>query len=417
MNQSTPKKRSKAALRRVTWILVVVVIIGVAAYKISRPVSVPAARVVSSTIIQTVVATGRISPPATVEVGVRQPGVISEVFAKEGEQVEAGALLVHLEDRELLAQREASAEVVAQARLRLANLRRVLSPKAVEELKQADLQVRQAEDDTRRIEVLRSAGAANDADLERVKLALDQARSRRESVAVQAGSVSAGGVEARLALSLLSQAEAAMQQVEERVADTHLTARVAGTVLAVRADVGDSVQPGQVLVVLAASGALEVKVPVDEKNIAGVEPGKSALVAAEAYPDRQFTAVVDKLAPSVDATRGTVEVTLKIASPPPFLRPEMTASVEIEVARRKDALSVPREAVLTGVDGDAVWLLRNGRAERRAVEFGIRGVDTAEVLSGLVKGEVVLLPVSGGLETGTRVKAEFGTTLSIGDPS
>ncbi|MCU0662923.1 MAG: efflux RND transporter periplasmic adaptor subunit [Myxococcota bacterium] len=407
MSDVNGKKKGKSFRRRVALVGAVVLVAAWAAYKTLKPESVLAVQVAPSTIVQTVVATGRISPPATVEVGPRYSGVVTEVSVKEGDAVEAGSLLVHFDDREWLAQKSAAVEVVAQARLKLDNLRRVLSPKAVEELKQAEVAVRQAQDDLGRTEILRNAGAANDQDIERVRLSLDQARSRREAVALQAGSVSAGGVEYRMGLSGLGQAEAALQQIEERIVDTHLTARTAGSVLSVRADVGDTVQPGQVLVVLAATGGLEVKVPVDEKNIAGVEKGRSALISAEAYPDRHFPAVVERLAPSVDATRGTVEVTLSLPNPPPFLRPEMTASVEIEVARKEEALCVPSEALASSAKGHSVFVLADGRARRQSVKLGIRGTDAVEVKEGLSAGDVVLLPGAAGLEEGVRVAADI----------
>jgi HlyD family secretion protein len=176
------------------------------------------------------------------------------------------------------------------------------------------------------------------------------------------------------------------------------------------------VQPGQVLVVLAATGELEVRVPIDEKNIAGVEPGRDALVSAEAYPDRHFTAVVDRLSPSVDAMRGTVEVALRLPNPPSYLRPEMTVSVEIEVARKQSVLAVPREALMNDAQGDAVLVAENGVIRRRPVKLGIRGFDFVEVESGISDGDLVLVDGFAKVAEGDRVKMEIATRVSSGEP-
>jgi HlyD family secretion protein len=412
--QKNPKKKIRAKPLFLLGILALCTI--GAAYFLSKPLSVFVFRAAPSNVIQTVVATGRISPPATIEIAPRHFGVVTHVAIAEGATVEAGTLLVQLDDRELLSQKISAEQAVAQAKLQLDNLRRVLSPKAAQDLKQAELSVSQAEDDFRRTEVLLSAGATNDRDLERVRLSLEQARSRRESVALQAGSLKAGGVEFRLALSALSSAEASLQQVETRIAETHLTAKIPGTVLSLRTDTGDTVQPGQVLVVLAATGELEVRVPIDEKNIAGVEPGRDALVSAEAYPDRHFTAVVDRLSPSVDAMRGTVEVALRLPNPPSYLRPEMTVSVEIEVARKQSVLAVPREALMNDAQGDAVLVAENGVIRRRPVKLGIRGFDFVEVESGISDGDLVLVDGFAKVAEGDRVKMEIATRVSSGEP-
>jgi HlyD family secretion protein len=116
-------------------------------------------------------------------------------------------------------------------------------------------------------------------------------------------------------------------------------------------------------------------------------------VLADAFPTQRFTARVLSIAPLVDAQRGAIEVKFSLPPPTPaFLREDMTLSVEVETARREQALVVPAEA-LRGDEwtGDSVWILRDGRVEARPVRPGLRTLDAAEILDGLREGDQVLI--------------------------
>jgi len=169
---------------------------------------------------------------------------------------------------------------------------------------------------------------------------------------------------------------------------------------------GDVVSPGRVLMVLARSGETRLVFQPEEKNLGLLRVGQPALVSADAFPEQRFSAVITTIAPAVDAQRGTIEVKLRVPSPPAYLRPDMTVSVDVEVARRPGALALPAEAVRAGAE-ETPWVLalRGGRAERRPVRLGVRGVGYLEVASGLEAGEQVVLPVA-QLRAGEKARGE-----------
>jgi HlyD family secretion protein len=107
----------------------------------------------------------------------------------------------------------------------------------------------------------------------------------------------------------------------------------------------------------------------------------------------------------VDLSRGTVEVKLDVADPPPFLRPDMTVSVNVEVGRDPAALVLPAGAVREV--GTSPWALvvRDGRTVRQPVKLGMRGEGTVQVLSGHEAGEAVVAPAS-TIGPGARVRTE-----------
>src|SRR5690606_28275828 len=133
--------------------------------------------------------------------------------------------------------------------------------------------------------------------------------------------------------------------------------------------------------------------------------GQRALASADAFADRSFTAQVSFIAPSIDPDRGTVEVRLLPVEPAPFLRPNMTVSVEIEVAQAPDALVVPAELVHEAAsDAPWVWIAEGGKLVKREVRLGLRGDDALEIAAGLVEGERVLRVTDPRLASGSRVR-------------
>ena len=156
---------------------------------------------------------------------------------------------------------------------------------------------------------------------------------------------------------------------------------------------------------LSPMGRTQLVVQIDEKNLRLLAPGQKALVSADAYPQQRFPAQLVYINPGVNAQTGAVEVKLDVPSPPPVLRQDMTVSVDIEVARRPNALLVPVSAV-HDAEGATPWVLRleDGRAVRRAVRLGLRSGGVAEVLEGLREGDA-LIAASAAIAAGARVRA------------
>jgi len=105
----------------------------------------------------------------------------------------------------------------------------------------------------------------------------------------------------------------------------------------------------------------------------------------------------------VDTSRGSVEARFRVASPPPYLRADMTVSIDIEVARKDKARVIPAAAVREAEGRATVQRLDHGRLVAVPVTLGIRGGSKVEVLSGLEAGDRVVL--TRGLEDGSRARA------------
>jgi HlyD family secretion protein len=361
-----------------------------------RPPSVEGVAVQARDVVQTVVGTGRVAPAARIQVGGTLLGVLASVSAAEGKKVGKGDELAAYADAELAAAEEGAKVAVLEAELRFEALRTVGSPTAQQEVREADVALAHARDEHDRAAELYRQKILSRSERDKARTEMELAESRHQRALLHAASLSESGPEYRGILAEEAGAQANLMAVLLSPADA--------TVIRVRAQPGDVVAPGQVLFELAAGPTLVV-LPVDERNLAGLEPGKPAAAFAEAFPGVRFRARVDRVAPLVDPARGTVDVWLRVEDPPDFLRADMTVSVEMELQRRPGALAVPLEAVRDAA-ARKPWVLveRAGRAERRDVEIGLRGDAGVEVRSGLQAGDVVLLPGALALEPGRKVR-------------
>lgn len=327
---------------------------------------------------QSVVATGRVAALSRVQVGAEITGLVLERHVMEGDRVQPGDLLVRLRADDLVARRE-------QARAALEALRRAELPDARARLRQARAQLAQAEQEFARRRDLGERGVIAREIVEQAEQAVITARAAAEQARLAVEALDGGAREAQ-ALEELAAADAALAHAEVR-------ATVPGTVLSRHVEPGNTVTPGQLLLVIAADAPGEILLPVDEKNLALLAIGQEATCITDAWPDRPFKATVFHIAPAVDPSRGTVDVRLRIDPAVDFLRQDMTVTATIVTGRREQALAVPNDALLEAVPGSdraTVLRVRDGRVQRVPVRLGLRGLAMSEALEGLVAGDRVL---------------------------
>lgn len=383
---------------------VVVAVLGVLALRASLGPTVPVWVVEQRGLVQRVVASGRVLAPARIQVGSVVVGRVVRVAVDDGSRVAPGDLLLQLDDAEAKAALSQARAAVAQAAARLEQVDVVAVRVTSEAVRQAELRLAQAEVKLARSRTLAEAGSVSRSDLDDSQQARDLAASQLASARIQAGAA-ASGADRQVALAALQQARGAEEAARARLDNLVIRSPAAGVVTDRDVEPGDVVQPGRPLVVLARDGATQLSVLPDEKNLALLRVGQVARASADAFPTQVFAARVAYIAPSVDLQRGTVELKLDVPDPPPFLRPDMTVSVNVEAGRDPQALVLPASAIRDpGADPWAL-VVRNGRTVRQLVELGMRSDGTVQVLSGLAPGEEVVA-ASSPVEAGRRVRTE-----------
>lgn len=391
--------------RSLLLILAALLLVGLAAAGWFAGRSAPTHAVVREALTETVIASGRIITPERVEVGAELLGSMAEVRVEAGDRVAAGQVLGRIDAGDLNAAAEQARRAVDEADARLVQLRQVAMPVADQALAQADANLAQAEAEFERVRQLAQAGFYNQSRLDEAQRAREAARAGREAARVQATGVGPEGVESRLAEARRAQAKAALAVAAAKSDKALVRAPAAALVLRKLVEPGDIVTSGRPLFELAVDGETQVLLLVDEKNLGRLAVGQSAGLLADAYPDRPFAGEIFHIAPAVDPLKGSVEIKLRVAEPPAFLRPDMTVSAEIRVGHKAEALTLPSEAIRDAAGQPWVLAIADGRAVRRPVGLGLRGSGRVEVATGIKAGERVI-PPSAGVEPGQRVRVK-----------
>lgn len=373
-----------------------------------RGAELPVAAVRAAPLVQSVVFSARVASPARVFLGSTITGRVAEVPQREGALLARDQLVLRLEDAELAAAARQAEAALQSAQARLAGQRALAAPVATQQLLQARANAQAAERERERAESLFQQGFVGQARVDEARRAAEVAQAQwRAAEAQQLANTT--GTELAQAEARVAEARAAAELARSRLAQTRILAPGDALLLQRLAEPGQIVQPGSRLAELALRRPPELVAQVDEKFLGQLAPGQPATVLADAYPGRPFGAKVERIAPLVDAQRGSVELRLALSDPPAFLRDDLTVSVEVVTARRDRALVVPAEALRPG---PAVLLLAEGRTQLRAVGVGLRSGALLEVLQGLAEGDQVVLDPAAA--AGVRARAGAARAAEAG---
>lgn len=378
-------------------LLAAAVLAAVLWFAFGRAPTAPAVTVQAAPLVRTLQFSGRVATLSRVEVGSTVTGRVAAVLVREGDAVAAGQPLLRLEDEEwraALAQAEAG---VRQAAARLSGLQRGGLDAATAAVAQADAQLRAAEAEVRRTRELLAQGFVGQARLDEAERAAAVARAQRAAALAQRQGLDAGGSDIVQARAQQALSAAAAEAARVRLAQATVRAPADARVLSREVEPGQIVQPGRALLTLALAGPLELVAQVDERFLEELRIGQTAAVLADAFPQQRFAATLARIAPRVDAQRGSIELRFALPAVPDFLREDMTLSLEVTTAERARTRVLPLAALRGGPAGgddaarDEVWVVEGGRVAARPVRLGLRTLSAVEVLDGVADGEQVLV--------------------------
>lgn len=368
-------KRRLGALSR--WLLVLGVVSGAVYWFRFSPVAVLEHSVQSSEMVYEVMGTGTLEARVKSTISPKISGRIEKLLVDQGDRVQAGQLLVRLDDADLKQQ-----VGIAQANLAAA---------------QAALDRLQADDD-RAAAVLEQARQS----YERVKKLVAQkvATADEHDKAIEALRVAeAGQARARAALEegrkQLVAAEKNLSYRQALLADAEVRAPYAGLVVRRFRDPGDIVVPGSPMLTLVSLEEIWVSAWVDESEIARLRVGQPARVVFRSEPDRSYEGQVARLGRETDRETREFLVDVRVLRLPTIWAVGQRAEVYIQTERRSAALVLPGEFVVWRDGQSGVYMKAGGRAEWRPVVLGLQSGEQVQVLSGLVAGDIVLLAARG----------------------
>ena len=348
------------------------------------------AKVIQQDFVQTIVASGHVENPHRIELGTQITGTVAKVPVKEGQAVKAGQVLIELESSEMQAALQQANANLMQAQAKIRQLQEVQTPVANHALKQAAINYQTSQKALSRAQELFNKGFVGQAALDEANRAEQVAQSQTTILQEQLNSVLPKGSEHYLAQANLAQAVAGTELAKAKLRYARVLAPASGTLILRNVESGDVVQPGKVLMVLSPEGETELVLQIDEKHLRQLKIGQMAKASADAYSSAQFAAQLAFINPGVDAQRGAVLVKLNVLQVPPYLKQDMTVSVNIEVAKKEQAILVSNDAIHDIEKAAWVQKVANDRVVHQPIHIGLRGSNYSEVLEGLMPGDIVL---------------------------
>jgi len=186
---------------------------------------------------------------------------------------------------------------------------------------------------------------------------------------------------------------------------------------------GETVYQYQTIISLPDTSEMIAEVDVHESSVDRVRPGQKARIVIEAFPDETFTGEVIKVAPLPNQDRRWFNPDTKVYTTQvsidgshDFLKPGMSAKVEILVEQLKDVLVVPIQSVATRRGRKVCYRLVNGQVEEREVKTGSFNEYFVQILDGLAEGDQVLLTPPPITEEGGTEQSQASVTEQWGQP-
>ncbi|MFN3713481.1 MAG: efflux RND transporter periplasmic adaptor subunit [Alcanivoracaceae bacterium] len=257
-------------------------------------------------------------------------GRVARLALREGARVKAGDLLVALDDRTVRA-----------------------------DLARADANLADARAAWQRASRLQDTRAVSEAEVDRLRAALQGAEADREAAA-------------------------------SRLAYHQIRAPFAGVIGLRHVDTGSYVRAGDLITTLDDQDQLEVQFTVPERHLAALAVGQRVIARSDAWPDREFAGEVTQLDSRVDPVNRAITVKALLDNREQWLRPGQFLQVSLKVGEQQ-AWMIPEQAILTQGAVSFAFVAVDGKAERRELALGSREQGWVEIRQGINEGDAVIV--------------------------
>ena len=310
----------------------------------SAPIAVEVVAARTGTVREVAESVGTARANESVTITAKQAGNIDKINFTEGEHVRAGAVLIELEAKERRAD-------VDQAR--------------------ADLEQSRAQRDE-------------------IKQRLDRSKQLKGSGNVTEARLDELESQLRAAEGRIRANEAKLRAMDARLDDNRITAPFHGRVGMRQVSLGALVQPGTMVTTLDDLSKIKLDFAIPENYLGKLRPGLRVIARTPAFVSRPFEGTVSVIDSRVDPATRAVRVNAIFENPDDALKPGMFLNVELALAERQDAVIIPEEVLVAEGGRQFIFVVSDGRAERREVKVGQRFTGDVEVASGLKPGEQVI---------------------------
>ncbi len=399
------KRRKKLLIVLVVLVALGAIVMGNLRSKREKTVRVTVEKAGKQDLTSIISASGEIKPKKNVNISAQVPGRIIKIGVVEGQEVKAGAFLLKLDSTQYEANADRDRNYI-----RAANADLIQSQARLQRDKNSyDRQVKLFDDNL-----------ISKDQLEASKAQYDVSVAQANAISFQ-----------------IKQAEASLTSTLDSLAKTTYVSPIDGVITSLQVEEGETAiigtmnNPGTVMLTIADLSVMEVEVEVDETDVVGVALGQNAKIRVDALPETTFTGKVTEIGSSalqqstgISSTQESKDfkVVVTLDDPSHKLKPGLSASADIVVAERKQALAVPISALVLrdkpqtdktapaeAKEEEGVFVVENERVKFVPVGKGITGGMMIEIVSGLQEGQsLVTGPYASlrGLKDGVLIKTE-----------
>ncbi|NKB86775.1 MAG: efflux RND transporter periplasmic adaptor subunit [Acidobacteria bacterium] len=340
--------------------------------------SVSAAEAEYGPVSEAVTLVGSLRAQEQVEVTPRVSGRVESVLVDLGDRVSAGDILAQIEDDELLQQLQQS-EAALEVQLAV--------------VQQRQLELRNQELILERARGLHESGLTSAEEMEQAQTRFDVAQSQ-----------------VNLARAQQVQSEASYRELQIRHDQMSISAPMDGFIGRRFVDPGALVNSNTPVATIVNLATLELIAAVPERELAKVEQGAEGIVVVDALPGERFVGRVARISPLLDPQTRTAQVEVVVPNTDNRLRAEMFARVDLSLGSNRDALRVPREALVVRGQDEGVYVISEEVAHFTVVRTGLSEENWIEITEGLEAGDTVATMGANLLRDGDAVRV-------IGAPS
>ncbi|RMG48917.1 MAG: efflux RND transporter periplasmic adaptor subunit [Acidobacteria bacterium] len=313
-------------------------------------------------------------------------GYVTAVYVKEGDRVRAGQLLIQLDDRDVRAQLRKAQAGLMEAKQALQEVERAIA--AAEQARvAAEANRRFASATYKRYQALLERRSVSRQEFDEVEAKYRSAVAEANRATEMLRSLQA---KKRQVLARIDQATAEVTNAQTMVSYSKITSPITGVVTMKNVDVGVLASPGVPLLTVEDHRAYRLDVLVEESQLDRIHLGDEAAVTIAALDDGRLKGVVREIVPAADPASRSFIVKLDLPSHP-GLRSGLFGKAQFTIGEKK-AILLPSSAVIERGQLTAVYVVDDThRARLRLVKTGKRYGDSVEILSGLHRGDRVII--------------------------
>ena len=447
------KRKWKIVITLVAVVIFAAGIFASAQYSKRGVVTVQTGQVSRQDLTSLVTASGEVKPKDYHNIDANVAGVLTDILVKEGDHVRRGQLLAKIEDvqpqADVDAQKAALASAEANSAAAEAGLKaqddNITTLQAAVDKDKADLDRMKADYDRSQELFNEKLLAKQDFDLKKFTYEAQVALIRQDQARVSEARVQREQYGAQLAMAQkqVAQNKAILVRQTDILRKHDATSPIDGVVTNLPVRLGESVVPGvqssagSNIMTIADMSLITAEVKVDETDIVNIKLGQVADITIDAIPNKVFKGHVTEIGDTailrstgVAASQSAIssqeakdfKVVVAMDDPPDEVRPGLSCTAKITTATRKNALTIPIQALTVRQRGDlepapkpgskgaaqaatkpdpaaekakkeeltGVFVVSNGKAQFKKVETGITGATDIEVLSGLNEGDQII---------------------------